>query len=131
MEEAKLNSEGEQKCNTMCSELCESCRDRTRCVFVFSYTLVVFTITQEVITATAQFSCTRRQRSFCNNPGMLYVHVSQLWFKASAMKKKRQGWDLNPRVQSVVKASAKKKKSDKDGIRTHACRAQWISSPSP
>ena len=24
-----------------------------------------------------------------------------------------------------------KKKNDKDGIRTHACRAQWISSPSP
>ena len=25
----------------------------------------------------------------------------------------------------------KKKKIDEDGIRTHACRAQWISSPSP
>ena len=25
----------------------------------------------------------------------------------------------------------KKKVSDEDGIRTHACRAQWISSPSP
>ena len=25
----------------------------------------------------------------------------------------------------------RKKKYDEDGIRTHACRAQWISSPSP
>ena len=28
-------------------------------------------------------------------------------------------------------SSIMEKDSDEDGIRTHACRAQWISSPSP
>ena len=30
-----------------------------------------------------------------------------------------------------IKKASRKKTSDEDGIRTHACRAQWISSPSP
>ena len=35
-------------------------------------------------------------------------------------------------VQSIKIVVLKKEKvSDEDGIRTHACIAQWISSPSP
>ncbi len=30
-----------------------------------------------------------------------------------------------------VHMNGKEKKIDEDGIRTHACRAQWISNPSP
>ena len=35
------------------------------------------------------------------------------------------GWEY------FVWEKKKGKRVDKDGIRTHACRAQWISSPSP
>ena len=44
-----------------------------------------------------------------------------------SVKKIQQGWDSNLHVQNTMD----KKNLDKDGIRTHACRAQWISSPSP